>query len=89
MPSNQSHDSALQCCAATIYTAWHSTRRGCLLGLYLRGQTTKEDVLTLVTVELSQVLEKLVSVTHQDFHYWASLVGIGNKYLHGTQIASP
>lgn len=38
-------------------------------------------MLTLVTVEISQVLEKLVSIAHQDLYYGPSLVGISNKHL--------
>lgn len=56
--------------------------------MYTHDHTTKGEKLTLVTVEISQVLEKLVSVAHQDVHYRAGLVGIGNKNLRETQIAS-
>ena len=43
--------------------------------------------LTLVTVEIGQILEELVSVAHQDLHYGTSLVGVGNKHLHVTYLA--
>ena len=55
--------------------------------MYTHDTTTGER-LTLVTVEISQVFEKLVSVAHQNVHYRASLVGIGNKNLQETQMAS-
>lgn len=43
--------------------------------------------LTLVTVEIGQVLEELVSVAHQDLHYCTSLVGVCNKHLHEQLVA--
>ena len=45
-------------------------------------------MLTLVTVEISQILEKLVSVAHQNLDYGPSLVRIGNKHLQETWTAS-
>lgn len=36
---------------------------------------------TFVTVEVSEVLEQLVSVAHQDLNYGPGLVWVGDKYL--------
>ena len=44
-------------------------------------------MLTLVTVEIGQVLEELVSVAHQDLNYCTSLVGVCNKHLQEPLVA--
>ena len=44
------------------------------------------EALTLVTVEVSQILEELVSVAYQNINDWASLVGVCNKHLQASYI---
>lgn len=44
------------------------------------------EALTLVTVEVSQILKKLVSVAYQNINDWTSLVGVCNKHLQASNI---
>ena len=78
-PSEESIYAVSLLCCAVEFSSHGELKSDCSVhSLRLMGNG---NALTLVTVEISQILEELVSVAHQNVNDGASLVGVGDKHL--------